>query len=95
VARNVRLPRGEIDIIAHDGDVLVFVEVKTRRDETAAPPIQSVTAAKRRKLVRLAEVYLLRFRGEPPICRFDVVEVIAPRFGRVLIRHHEDAFRAP
>jgi putative endonuclease len=94
VARNLRLPHGEIDIIARDGQILVFVEVKTRRDERTAAPIQSVTAAKQRKIVRLAEAYLVRFRGKPPRCRFDVVEVVLPRFGRSVLRHHRDAFRA-
>lgn len=91
-ARNVRFPGGEIDIVAREGHVLVFVEVKTRRGDAVAP-VRSVTAAKRRRILGLAERYLRRFPGEPPPCRFDVVEVVLPRRGRPAVRHLVDAFR--
>jgi putative endonuclease len=64
VARNWRTRRGEIDIVAHDGDWLVFVEVRTRRasrtggDPFLGRPEDSVTPKKQLKLVRMAEAYL-------------------------------------
>ena len=61
LARNVKSKVGEIDIVADDGGVLCFVEVRARRDGTAA---ESVGATKRRRLMRAAEQYLAsRGRG--------------------------------
>lgn len=90
--RNVRSRLGELDLVARDGDTLVFVEVKTRRDDAFAAPELSVTAAKRRKLVRLAEAYLQRLPGPPPPCRFDVVAVLLPDGRPPEVRHIRDAF---
>jgi putative endonuclease len=92
-ARNWRCPLGEIDIVARRGDTLVFVEVKTRGGASAGPPEQAVDERKRTQLVRLARVYLGRFRGEPPPCRFDVIAVDRSR-ALPRIRHLRAAFRA-
>ncbi|MBI2909940.1 MAG: YraN family protein [Chloroflexi bacterium] len=80
---NARTPLGEIDIVAQDGDCLVFVEVRTKRSDSFGSPEESLTRAKRQKLVALAEEYLQRF-DEPPPCRIDVVAVELSRQGRVL-----------
>ena len=72
---NVVLPPGEIDLVARDGDVLVFVEVKTRTEADFGGPVAAVHFRKRRKLVTLARSHLSRRRlGEVP-CRFDIVGV--------------------
>jgi putative endonuclease len=72
VARNVRSKLGELDIIARDGRVVCFVEVRLRRDGTAAATID---AGKRRRLARAAGIFLAGRRlGDAP-CRFDVVTV--------------------
>lgn len=72
-ARNVRLAGGEIDLVAQDGDVLVFVEVKARRGEGRAG--EAVSADKQRRLSRAAAAWVSR-RGMPRGgCRFDVVTV--------------------
>jgi putative endonuclease len=92
VARNVRSRLGELDLVARDGETLVFVEVKTRRDGSFAAPELSVTAAKRRKLWRLAEAYLQGLPEPHPPCRFDVVAVLLPEGGGPEIRHIRDAF---
>ncbi|HUJ79517.1 MAG TPA: YraN family protein [Nitrospiria bacterium] len=84
VARNYRTPFGEIDLVAYDGAMLAFVEVKARRSERFGAPHEAVTAEKRRRLTRAALAYLARVRperdgpggadrGEPPPCRFDLV----------------------
>src|SRR4029079_7192088 len=75
VARGYRCRGGEIDIIARDGETIVFVEVKTREDLAFGGGADAVTAFKRRRIVQTAEDYLARHhRGDCP-CRFDVVAI--------------------
>jgi putative endonuclease len=57
VARNVRTPYGEIDIVAKQGEVTIFVEVKTRTSNTMGLPEESITAKKRKHMVACAEHY--------------------------------------
>lgn len=79
---NVRLRRGELDVVAEQQGVIVFIEVKSRRSALYGTPAEAVTARKRRTLVGLAAAYLARraFAGRP--CRFDVAEVWCGRDGR-------------
>ncbi len=84
VATNFRVPqsRGEIDLIGWDGEVLCFVEVKTRTGEGLAPPEAAVDAAKKSHIRSVARGYLRRLAGEQqPPCRFDVVSVTYPDHG--------------
>src|SRR5438093_13037216 len=70
--RNYRTRRGEIDLIAEDGRILVFVEVKVRLDDRFGGPAAAITRAKQARIARLAEQYLACRRvGDRP-CRFDV-----------------------
>ena len=74
IARNVRFRSGEIDIVARDGDALVFVEVRlrSRMGDAAA----SIDRAKRGKIRRAAHCYLCaRFGDRWPACRYDAVTV--------------------
>jgi putative endonuclease len=73
--RRHRTRFGEIDIIATDRGVLVFVEVKARRTTTYGPPAEAVTWQKQRRLVGLAQMYLATSRLTNVPCRFDVVSV--------------------
>ncbi|HCO43079.1 MAG TPA: YraN family protein [Gammaproteobacteria bacterium] len=74
VARNYRAAGGEIDLIARHGAELVFVEVRSRRSGAFGSAAESVTAAKRRRILKAAEQYLLAWRPRPlPPCRFDVI----------------------
>ncbi|MFH0942353.1 MAG: YraN family protein [Chloroflexota bacterium] len=75
IARNYRCPYGEIDIIARDGDYLVFVEVKTRTSPGLGHPEESVTAAKRAKLRQVALHYLQNNDDSPADWRIDVVAI--------------------
>ena len=94
VARNVRLPEGEIDLVCRDRDAWVFVEVKARRAGWDDGPAAAVTAAKRARLVRLAQHYL-KWKARPDArCRFDVVAVIMDRGGVTDVRHLPAAFDA-
>jgi putative endonuclease len=67
---------GEIDLIALDGDVLCFVEVKTRQSADFADPIASVTTRKQRQITRTARLYRRIFRLSEMQYRFDVVAIV-------------------
>ena len=71
---NYKTRIGEIDIIARDGDTLVFIEVKTRESLEYGHPFEAVNARKRKKLAMVAMLYLKRFDDVPP-CRFDIVSI--------------------
>jgi putative endonuclease len=73
VARNLRSSVGEMDLVAEDGQVLVFVEVKARRTNAFGGAIHAVHQRKQKKLIRLASQYLARHHVEGRLCRFDVV----------------------
>lgn len=76
VARNVHIGRlGEIDLIAYDGEVLVFVEVKARSSVRWGLPEEALTPRKRRFLMRAARAYLVLNGIEHTPCRFDVVAI--------------------
>lgn len=72
---NYSTPLGEIDLIAREGDVVVFVEVKARASGEFGPPQASVTLAKQRQIVGVAKLYLQREGLAEAACRFDVVAV--------------------
>jgi putative endonuclease len=79
--RNWRCREGELDIVARDGDELVFVEVKTRSSPAFGTPAQAVNRAKTARIRRLAVRYLLAKRAEGladswTAMRFDVVAVV-------------------
>jgi putative endonuclease len=94
LGRRVRFgPREELDLVACDGEVLVFVEVKTRRSEDFGRPSASVDRDKQRVLSRAAVHYLRGLRYRPLYFRFDVVEVIGERLGgEPVIRHLPNVF---
>ena len=73
--QNYETPLGEIDLIAREGDWLVFVEVKTRRSDASGTPADSVTPRKRWQIVKVAQSYLNRYGLHDHPCRFDVVSV--------------------
>lgn len=73
--RNVRLRAGEIDIVARDGDEIVFVEVRSRRTRTMGTALESVDARKQRKLIQLARIYLAARGLHDAPSRFDVVAI--------------------
>jgi len=73
---NYSTPLGEIDLIAKEGGVVVFVEVKARTSGEFGPPQASVTLAKQRQIVKVARLYLQRERLAEVACRFDVVAVM-------------------
>ena len=70
---NVRFPVGEIDTVAREGHTLCFVEVRATRSDDWGGPLASIGDRKRRRLIRAARWYLVRFRELPEEIRFDVV----------------------
>lgn len=87
-ARNWRTRRGEIDLVALDGEMLVLVEVRTRR---AAPPEESLTGRKQLQLVAMAEAYVWATRWQGP-WRVDVAAVeLDARDAVARFAYYEDA----
>jgi putative endonuclease len=88
VERNFRCKAGELDAVAYDGDTLVFIEVRARRDARFGGAMFAVTDAKQRQVARVAAAYLSIRRPRFDRCRFDVVAITGDEL--VIIR---DAFR--
>ena len=93
LARNWRCPEGELDIVATDRRVVVICEVKTRSGERFGSPFEAVTQGKRRKLRRLAMLWVTdsKVKGYPPL-RFDVIGVLWRPGEQPTIEHREEAF---
>ena len=74
--RNYVTSVGEVDLVAREGDVLVFVEVKTRTTDDFGGPLLGVHRAKQRKLGLLARTYIAQKKLDEVPCRFDVVGIL-------------------
>ncbi len=92
IARNYRLFRGEIDIIAYDQKTLVFVEVKTRRSTNYGFPEESVTSSKQQQIRKIAHGFLTKNNLQDVECRFDVISLSFDEKEEYSIRHIKDAF---
>ena len=93
LARNFSCKSGEIDLVMVDTDgAIVFVEVKTRADESFEPAESVITPAKRTKLNRAARYFLTIHNIENRPYRFDVVTIVLGHSGPAQIRHYENAF---
>jgi putative endonuclease len=79
VERNFTCKAGELDIVARDGDILVFVEVRSRTDGGHGHAAEMVSAGKQARVARVAKVYLAMKRPAFDLCRFDVVAVTGDR----------------
>jgi len=75
VEMNYRFGHGEIDIIAKDGGILVFCEVKTRKSEEYGDPEYSITPRKQQQIRKVARGYLYEHEIKEQECRFDVVAI--------------------
>ena len=91
VERNYRSGRGELDVVARRGDVLVFCEVKTRRSDEWGTPAEAVDRTKQARLRKLAAAWMAERRPGYVDVRFDVVSVIV-RGDRTDVTHVPDAF---
>lgn len=91
VARNYRAAGAEIDIVAMDGETIVFVEVKTRQSFAAGAPEEAVDERKQTRMRRAAEAFVRRYRADDYDMRFDVVAIDASG-GRLEIALLRNAF---
>lgn len=87
---NYKAPTAEVDIVAMDKDVLVFVEVKTRKDLSHGSPLEAVGPKKQGKLREAALYYMGRLKQQP-LARFDVISIVK-RGWRSEIEHITSAF---
>lgn len=93
LAKNFRGPRrGEVDIVARDGKLLLFVEVKTRREGTKIRPLDAVDRAKQSLIERGANAWLKQLGTRDLPWRFDVIEVYATDGVKPRLNHVKDAF---
>ena len=75
IEKNYRNKSGEIDIVAEQDQVLVFIEVKSRADSEYGEPLEAVTPHKHRKIGQVARGFLTQHQIENRDCRFDVVGI--------------------
>ena len=90
--RNYRSQQGEIDIVARDGEFLVFVEVKSYSFRSYGTPAGAVCKSKRQSIIRAAEAYLYRNKIKDTYCRFDVITIYRRMDGSRAIELYKDAF---
>lgn len=91
--RNFSCKAGELDIIALQGEIVAFVEVKTRSSERYGLPSEAVSAGKQKKIVRTALYYLQNKKLLEYMCRFDVIEIIVDEENKHQINLIKDAFQ--
>ena len=92
IARNFRSRFGEIDIIAKDGDTIVFVEVKTRSGRRFGQAIEQITRGKQRKIIKTAREYLRRSGFPGSSARFDELATDIISGEEKVIEHVKGAF---
>jgi putative endonuclease len=85
--RNWRCGQGELDLVARDGDCLVFCEVKTRRTGRFGAPVEAVSWSKAARLRRLAAAWLQEHEVRSGRVRIDVIGVLRPESGPARLRH--------
>ncbi len=93
LTRNFSCKTGELDLVMVDADgSIVFVEVRTKAEDSLVSPEQSITQTKKNRLVRAGRYFLKIHRIEDRPYRFDVVSIVLGRTGREKITHYENAF---
>ncbi|MBI1931993.1 MAG: YraN family protein [Ignavibacteriales bacterium] len=92
IEQNYHFGHGEIDIIAKEKDILVFVEVKTRKNLEFGDPILAVTKNKQRQLKKIAEAYLYEKEIKNTDCRIDVIGILLNKNLPPKITYIENAF---
>ncbi|MDQ3282110.1 MAG: YraN family protein [Acidobacteriota bacterium] len=90
LARNVRLPAGEIDLVVRRGATIVIAEVKTRQTTTAGEGHEAVDRTKRERMIRLGDQYAARHPGVQ--LRYDILSIRWTGY-RFVVTHYPDAFR--
>ena len=89
---NFRVREGEVDIVAQQGDVVVFVEVKTRRGEAMGSAVEAIGRRKAQRLLQVAEAFDQQHPELPPDRRIDLIAIDLDAAGRVVsLQHIESA----
>lgn len=91
IEQNYRFGHGEIDIIAEDKGILVFVEVKTRNTLEFGRPEEAVSRSKLKRIKKIAEGYLYEKEIDDKVCRLDVIAILQMK-GIKEINHIENAY---
>lgn len=91
--RQYRLGHREIDLVARRGEVVAFVEVKTRGGTGYGHPLEAITWKKRREIQRVALAWIDRFGRPADVYRFDAIGILLPAGGAPHVEHVEDAWR--
>jgi putative endonuclease len=92
IDRNYRYRGGELDLVARDGDTLVFVEVRARRSDAHGAPFETVGREKQRRVARAAEHWLVTHGLTRAFARFDVVSILLPEGGPPSVEIIPNAF---
>ena len=92
IEQNYRFGHGEIDIIAKDQNILVFVEVKTRNNLNFGMPETTITQNKRKQIRKIASAYLYEKEIKDIDCRIDVVAILLNKNEKPYINHIKNAF---
>jgi putative endonuclease len=88
VAHRFRVGHTEIDLVARQGSLVAFIEVKSRRGTAFGSPLEAVTGAKRRELVKAARVWVDQYGRPSDVYRFDCIALVDNK-----LEHLADAFR--
>jgi putative endonuclease len=92
IERGFRLFRGDIDIIAYDGRILVFIEIKTRRGKRFGFPEEAVQSSKQKQIRKIAKGFISLNKLEKKACRFDVLALDYHESKGFKVTHFKDAF---
>lgn len=92
ITRNYRYGKGEIDIIASDSDIIVFIEVKFRKTDEFGSPLLAITKNKQNQIRKVALAYLTENNITDTDCRFDVIGITLDKENNPVIEHIQNAF---
>lgn len=92
-AHRFRMGRHDLDLIVRRGELVVFVEVKSRRGASCGSPLEAIPRRKQTTVGKVAALWALRFGRRGDVYRFDAIAVHFHPGGRVEIEHVEDAWR--
>jgi putative endonuclease len=92
ITRNFRYGKGEIDIIANDAEILVFIEVKFRKSDEYGSPLLAITKNKQNQIRKIALAYLTEKNITNTDCRFDVIGITLDKENKPVIEHIKNAF---
>jgi putative endonuclease len=91
--QNYFFERAEVDIVAHDGKSIIFVEVKMRKNTTFGKPAESITQKKQQLVMKAARAWLYERKMSGSPVRFDVIAIVKQPGGAPDIQHFEHAFQ--